>query len=113
MNQKMKSDPIYMRMRRINRRASLLLPLLVVLSLVLAACGPEPATPTPVATATTAAPAAEQPTATVGTTEEATKPAGEAGEGLLTVSVQQQATWIRNFNPFSGDFRFPTRSAIV
>jgi peptide/nickel transport system substrate-binding protein len=108
MNQKMKSDPIYMRMRRINRRASLLLPLLVVLSLVLAACGPETATPTPVATATTAAPAADQPTATTGTTEEATKPAGEAGEGILTVSVQQQATWIRNFNPFSGDFRFPT-----
>jgi peptide/nickel transport system substrate-binding protein len=26
----------------------------------------------------------------------------------MTVSTQQQATWIRNFNPFSNDFRFPT-----
>ena len=26
----------------------------------------------------------------------------------MTLSVQQQATWVRNFNPFVGDFRFPT-----
>ena len=30
----------------------------------------------------------------------------------MTISVAQQATWIRNFNPFSGDFRFPTINGI-
>jgi peptide/nickel transport system substrate-binding protein len=109
MNQKTKSHSIFMRMFRVNRRTSLLLTLLVVLPLVLAACGPETPTPTPIAaTATTAAPAADQPTATAATDEPTSPPATSAEDGIMTVSVQQQATWIRNFNPFSGDFRFPT-----
>lgn len=91
-------------------KLQLLLPLFVVLSLILTACGPEAAAPTaipptaipPAATATSAPSEATQ------APSEATKPVAQAGKGILTVSVQQQATWIRNFNPFSSDFRFPT-----
>jgi peptide/nickel transport system substrate-binding protein len=32
--------------------------------------------------------------------------------GVLTVSVEQQATWIRNFNPLSGGARWPTQAGI-
>ncbi|WP_025745800.1 ABC transporter substrate-binding protein [Kallotenue papyrolyticum] len=30
----------------------------------------------------------------------------------MTVSAQQQATWVRNFNPFVGDNRFPTVNGV-
>src|SRR5688500_15804510 len=108
MNQKMKNKPGYMLVKRINRRASVLLPLLVVLSLVLSACdGGTTASPTATAiiaepTATTAA---VEPTATAAgadataTGPSASTPLPPAGSGIMTVSVQQQATWIRNFNP--------------
>jgi peptide/nickel transport system substrate-binding protein len=109
MNQKLKNDGIYLfRVKRKNRRASLLLPLLVVVSLVLSACdlGGATSTPTPVAPAPTATTAATtDPTATTASTQPTTQP---SGGGIMTVSVQQQATWIRNFNPFVSDFRFPT-----
>jgi peptide/nickel transport system substrate-binding protein len=98
-------------------RFGLLLPLLVVLSLVLSACDITPAQSTPTAVTTqptaTTATSTDAPTATTGTgSAEATKPVGEAGKGIMTISVAQQSTWIRNFNPFSGDFRFPTINGI-
>lgn len=94
-----------MKLLHLQRNSKLqLLPLLVILSLVLSACDSAPAQPA--ATAVSA-----QPTATTAASTDATAPAdtsAPSGEGLMTVSTQQQATWIRNFNPFSGDFRFPT-----
>lgn len=85
----------------------LMLPMMVLLSLILSACdtGGSP-TATPIAapptatTGTTTAPT-EAPVATTGTSD-------SGGSGVMTISVAQQATWVRNFNPFSGDFRFPT-----
>jgi peptide/nickel transport system substrate-binding protein len=85
--------------------------LFVVLSLLVTACGGENPTTAP-------APAADTPTAGGGATTDATATTGSAapvpaaGAGIMTISVAQQATWIRNFNPFSGDFRFPTINGI-
>ena len=101
-----------------NAKLQLLLPLFVVLSLVLTSCGPATAQPTPTAvvaepTATTAtSEGGTEPTATTAAEAEATKPIAPAGKGIMTISVAQQSTWIRNFNPFSGDFRFPTVNGI-
>jgi len=87
------------------------LPLLVLVSLILTACGGDT---NPTATAVPAA----QPTNTAATAPVATdtamsgNPSTAGSKGLMTISVAQQATWIRNFNPFSGDFRFPTRHGI-
>jgi peptide/nickel transport system substrate-binding protein len=94
---------------RLPAKASLLLPLLVVCSLVLSACGGETVpTATTAPAAATTAPAPAEATATTG----GAAPAPAAGKGIMTISVAQQATWIRNFNPFSGDFRFPTINGI-
>lgn len=102
---------------RYRSKLQLLLPLFVVLSLILSACDTGPtAAPTPVAPAATATgePAATEavaePTAT--TEAAATEPAGGDDAGIMTISVAQQSTWIRNFNPFSADFRFPTINGI-
>lgn len=98
--------------------------LVMIVLLILAACGAETA-PTTAPVATTA-PATEAPA--TGNTEptaapvEATEaPAAEATtaptagatgagdlEDYLTASTEQQATWVRNFNPFVPDRRFPT-----
>lgn len=67
------------------------------------AAADQPTTPPP-ADEPTAAP--EQPTAA--TADQPTTAAAPAGDGIMTLSVQQQPTWIRNFNPFSSDFRAPT-----
>ncbi|HEY0604730.1 MAG TPA: ABC transporter substrate-binding protein [Herpetosiphonaceae bacterium] len=112
---------------RVKRRPTLqmIFPLLVVLSLILAACGsPTPATPSasapasaePSAAASPAASEAASPAASEAASpaaSEAASPAGSgaaapAGNGIMTVSVQQQPTWVRNFNPFSNAFLFPT-----
>jgi peptide/nickel transport system substrate-binding protein len=102
----------------------LLVPLFAICSLLLSACGGEaPATTAPAAatTAPEAATATTAPAAGGGTEATATTaPAGQGGQtagapatsGVMTISVAQQATWIRNFNPFSGDFRFPTINGI-
>jgi peptide/nickel transport system substrate-binding protein len=102
----------------------LLVPLFAICSLLLSACGGEaPATTAPAAatTAPEAATATSAPAAGGGTEATATTaPAGQGGQtagapatsGVMTISVAQQATWIRNFNPFSGDFRFPTINGI-
>jgi peptide/nickel transport system substrate-binding protein len=101
--------------------------LMMIVLLILAACGAE-ATPTtaPAAATTAPAPATEAPAtgnveptavpATVAPAVEATvaPTAAETGGSdteladYMTVSAEQQATWIRNFNPFVTDRRFPT-----
>lgn len=91
-------------------KVQLLLPLCIVLSLLLSACdvGGAASTATAVPAPPTTAPVAGEPTATSGTAA----PVPPAGAGIMTISVAQQATWVRNFNPFSGDFRFPTINGI-
>ncbi|MBV9789172.1 MAG: ABC transporter substrate-binding protein, partial [Chloroflexi bacterium] len=110
---------------RVKRRPTLQLifPLLVVLSLILAACGTPaattpsasaPASAEPSAAASPAASEAASPAASEAASpaaSEAASPSGAAapaGNGIMTVSVQQQPTWVRNFNPFSNAFLFPT-----
>ncbi len=95
---------------RLLAKLPLLMSLFVVLSLLVTACGGENPTTAP-------APAADTPTAGGATTDAtattgAAAPIPAAGAGIMTISVAQQATWIRNFNPFSGDFRFPTINGI-
>ncbi len=95
---------------RSHAKLQLFLPLLVIMSLMLSACGgttDATATTAPAAATTAPAPAGDA-TATTG----AAAPIPAAGAGIMTISVAQQATWIRNFNPFSGDFRFPTINGI-
>jgi peptide/nickel transport system substrate-binding protein len=105
--------------------------LLMVMMLILAACG---TAATPTAAPATAAPATEVP-ASSGNTEPTAVPAtavpaveatavpaveatadtsGSADEfkDYLTASTEQQATWVRNFNPFVTDRRFPTLHGI-
>lgn len=109
---------------RFRSRLQLLLPLCVGAVMVLNACGGEASTPTTIPAAATVVQAAATdttgmaaPTDTTGTGATASTPATgatmpPAGNGIMTVSVAQQATWVRNFNPFSGDFRFPTINGI-
>ena len=95
--------------------------MLVIGSMLLSACGAADSTATavpPAATATkAAAPAATATTATTGGATATSAPVADtpvpaAGKGIMTISVAQQSTWVRNFNPFSGDFRFPTVNGI-
>ncbi len=97
-----------MRMKR-TIRFHALLPLLAILSLIIAACGaPDPGqTQQPAATSTTAAASAEPAASAAPGATTGAAPVGNAAKGVMTVSVQQQATWIRNFNPLISDFRFP------
>lgn len=96
-----------------------LLPLLAIVSLVIAACG-APATTqqggasTPAAASTAASTEAASTAASTAATasqapaeSQAAAPTGNMN-GIMTVSVQQQPTWVRNFNPFSSAFLFPT-----
>jgi peptide/nickel transport system substrate-binding protein len=113
------------------KRTTTLLILTLMLTSLLAACGgqtPQVAAPTdaPAAQATTApaaataapvaeatsAPAAE-PTAAPAAqpTAASAEPSGDAS-GIMTISTEQQATWVRNFNPFVADRRWPTREGI-
>jgi peptide/nickel transport system substrate-binding protein len=98
------------------------LTLVVVLATMLAACG-APAATAPTAApaapaaggAATAAPAAPEATAAPAAAEATAAPAPATGgesAGIMTISTQQQATWIRNFNPFAADYRWPAREAM-
>lgn len=82
---------------------------LALFAMLLAACGGAPAAPP--AQSPSEAPAAEAPTAA---NEPAAQPAAQpaGADTLLTVSTQQQATWVRNFNPFVSDNRFPTNNGV-
>ena len=98
------------------KRTLSILTLIMVFATVLAACGSAPATtaPTVAAPAATSAPAA-QPAATAAPAVQATAAAPSAGgdaKTLLTVSAEQQATWVRTFNPFLADRRYPAREGM-
>lgn len=103
---------------RIHRSIASLM-LLDMISLLIAACGSPATTSAPATTA----PAQTEPTAASNTGgTEATKapePAtaapstgGTDTQGVMTVSVEQQPTWVRNFNPLGGSSRFPTINGI-
>lgn len=100
--------------------------LIMILSMLLAACGA--ATPT-AAPQQEQAPAAEQEEAPAAEQEEAPAPApteAPAAEqpeeaqapaeakGVMVVSKEQQSSWVRNFNPLlpDGQQRWPTRAGI-
>ena len=110
------------------KRTMSLLTLFVLLGTLLSACGSTPSATTQPTTAqsepaqsaveTTAAEteataaASEATTAPAETTAAgAAAPAGDSA-GLITASFEQQATWIKNFNPFVGDNRIPTTNGI-
>jgi peptide/nickel transport system substrate-binding protein len=87
--------------------------LLVLISMLFAACAPaavpvtgasQPAAPTLPASA---APAGASAPAAAPAATEASQPAASASTGplYLNVSMEQQSTWVRNFNPFSPDTR--------
>jgi len=111
-----------MNLNRVSFRSKLrlLVPLFAICSLLLSACGGEaPATTAPAAATTapeaataTTAPAAGGGTAATATTGQSGQSGQSAGapatSGVMTISVAQQATWIRNFNPLGSDNRFPT-----
>lgn len=97
--------------------------LLFILTLLIAACGAQQVAPTSAPassgntspTATTAAASATDPTAPAATAAPTAASSGQAGNDVkdyLTVSAEQQATWVRNFNPFITDRRFPTMYGI-
>ncbi len=90
--------------------------LLVIAATVLSACGAQPtATTAPEATQPAAATTAPEATAAPEATQapEATA-APTASDVVLKVTAAGagQATWIRNFNPFSTNFLFPTQNGI-
>lgn len=98
--------------------------LVIIFTSMLAACGdastltPQatqaPSTTAPAATATEA-PATGSTDPTAEPTAAATTDTGSTssdGKVFLTVSDQQQSTWVRNFNPFASDNRWPTAAGI-
>jgi peptide/nickel transport system substrate-binding protein len=89
---------------------------LIVFSLILAACtgGPTPTTaPTMVPVAATTAPTAANPIAPTEAPATAPTSAPPAAEPVfLTVNVEQVSTWLRNFNPFSPDVRYPAQTGM-
>jgi peptide/nickel transport system substrate-binding protein len=110
-----------------HKRMMSLLCLIVVSSMLLAACGPEAATPTPVApTATTAqaaptdttGPAAAPTDTTAAAQPTNTTATGSTGQpattGVLKVMPNggQMTTFARNFNPFVQAALFPTQNGI-
>jgi peptide/nickel transport system substrate-binding protein len=83
----------------------LLISIVSILAMLLTACGgsatPPPAVPQPT-TPTAQTPAATQPPATGASTQPI----------YLTLNVEQQSTWVRNFNPFSPDTRMQSQTII-
>src|SRR3712207_4227068 len=97
---------------RYSSKLNLILSLLVAFSLLLTACGQEPAasptaTTAPDAGQPTTAPEGDATTPTAAESGEGAAPTntaaagqsggqtGAAGEGIMTISVAQQATWVR------------------
>jgi len=100
------------------KRTLSILTLVMVFATVLAACGGAPASTgsSTAAPAATTAPSGGQPAApTTAPAAQATAAAPSAGgdaKRLLTVSAEQQATWVRTFNPFLADRRYPSREGM-
>ena len=95
-----------------SRKSIFTITVLSVVGLLLSACG-QASTPTLAATATTAevmattAPTTQAPVATPTATANPYKPV------FLSVSMEQQSTWARNFNPFSPDARLPAGQGFI
>jgi peptide/nickel transport system substrate-binding protein len=120
------------------RRFFALMAVLTVLSTVLAGCA-QPVAPTaapteaPTAVPPTAVPATAAPTAVPPTTAPATGPTAAPTAVpptaaptvaptattppfkpvFLTMNMEQQSTWVRNFNPFSPDTRLQSNSGVI
>jgi peptide/nickel transport system substrate-binding protein len=97
------------------KRTLSILTLVMVFATVLAACGgapPATTAPTAGAPAATAAPAGQATAAPAGQATAAPPTTGDNAKKLLTVSAEQQATWVRTFNPFLADRRYPTREGM-
>jgi peptide/nickel transport system substrate-binding protein len=100
-----------------SRRTLVLISLVSIAAMLLGACGggaatqapaaPQPTTPPTAAQGqpATQPPAAAQPTAPAA-------PSAPAGAVYLTLNMEQQSTWVRNFNPFSPDTRMQSQTII-
>src|SRR5512142_202976 len=78
----------------------------IMIAVLLSSC----AAPTP---APTAAPAPAN-TQAPGTAPQATSaPVAAASDAFLTVNLEQQATWVRNFNPSSPDARLQATQGCI
>lgn len=93
------------------KRVCTIISLLLALNLLLVACGsPAPAAPTAAPTvAATTAPTSSAPQPTASAQPMANHPFKPV---YLTVNMEQQSTWVRNFNPFSGDARMQATTII-
>jgi peptide/nickel transport system substrate-binding protein len=95
-----------------SRKSFLTITVFLATAMLLSACG-QTATPIPVATATTAAvmattaATAQAPVAAPTATAVPFKPV------FLSVSMEQQSTWVRNFNPYSPDARIPAGQGFI
>jgi peptide/nickel transport system substrate-binding protein len=101
-----------------NRRILSIISLIAITAMLLAACGTQP-TPAPVvapqtdtATAVAAAPAAAEPAVPATDVPTAPNAAGSQAGKYLTINVEQVSTWLRNFNPFSPDVRYPAQTGM-
>jgi peptide/nickel transport system substrate-binding protein len=92
-----------------NKKIFAALSLILIASMFLTACG-SAATQAPAAPA---APADSAATAAPAAADTAAPAAAASTEGkYLTVNVEQVSTWLRNFNPFSPDVRYPAQTAM-
>lgn len=105
-------------MTSLKRRGTLLrlMPLLAAALLIMVACG-GPAAPAAQNGAQTTAPSggAQEATTAPASGAATTAPAAQTGgavKGIMTISTEQQATWVRNFNPLAGDRRWPAREGM-
>jgi peptide/nickel transport system substrate-binding protein len=88
-----------------SKKNFLTISVVLTVAMLLSACG-QTATPNPTATATTAA-------AVQGTVAPATATPGAFKPVFLSVSMEQQSTWVRNFNPYSPDARIPAGQGFI
>lgn len=90
-----------------NKKLFSCISLIVILAMFLTACGSQATTAPEKSEEATSAPAAEVSATTVPEAAETTS------EGkYLTVNVEQVSTWLRNFNPFSPDVRYPAQTGM-
>ncbi len=97
-----------------------LLTSLILMSLVLAACSSAPSpttapvtTPWRVASRSALLPQPAEPTAvTYRSPHRCSYLPAEAKPVFMTVNLEQVSTWLRNFNPFSPDVRYPAQAGM-
>src|SRR5262245_33030179 len=81
--------------------------LLVLTALILSACSGAPSSPAPTQAPPVPAAATNTPAAPAASPTPAFKPV------FMTVNLEQQATWVRNFNPFSPDARLQASNGVI